>query len=144
MFKKVALPFVPSPGDILMCDFEGLMPPEMTKIRRVIVLSPRERDSFPDTYLVIPVSKTPPSPPSRCHCEFKARSYGCFDTLESVWAKADMLTCVSKHRLDRVKVHGQYRRMSLRSEDLARVRSAAACAIGIDVAYTTLFTAKVQ
>jgi uncharacterized protein YifN (PemK superfamily) len=39
----MAIPFVPYAGDVLMCDFAGFVAPEMTKIRRVVILSPRAR-----------------------------------------------------------------------------------------------------
>jgi mRNA interferase MazF len=67
----MAITFVPDAGDVLMCDFIGFIAPEMTKVRRVIVLSPRSRDVFPGTYLVVPVSKTPPSRPEPHHHEFR-------------------------------------------------------------------------
>jgi len=75
----MAITFVPDSGDVLMCDFIGFIAPEMTKVRRVIVLSPRSRDVFPGTYLVVPVSKTPPSRPEPHHHEFRPRGYDFFD-----------------------------------------------------------------
>jgi mRNA interferase MazF len=104
----MAITFVPDAGDVLICDFDGFKAPEMTKVRRVVVLSPRSRVTFPGTYLVVPISKTPPSRPEPHHCEFKPRSYHFFDQTESVWAKADMVCCVAAHRLDRVKINGRY------------------------------------
>jgi uncharacterized protein YifN (PemK superfamily) len=77
--------FVPDAGDVLMCDFRGLQPPEMHKTRRVIVLSPRARDYMPSTYLVVPVTKTSPLSPRPCHCDFEPRSYHFFDPVEMVW-----------------------------------------------------------
>jgi uncharacterized protein YifN (PemK superfamily) len=128
----MALSFIPDAGDVLMCDFTtGFIPPEMTKLRKVIVLSPRARDHFPDTYIVAPVSKTPPASTRETHCEFKARSYDFFDSIEPVWAKADMLACVSKHRLDRVRFNGQYQRCRIRPTDLHRVRNATIHALGL-------------
>jgi|ERR1017187_7518602 uncharacterized protein YifN (PemK superfamily) len=128
----MAIPFVPDAGDVLMCDFTGFVAPEMTKVRRVVVLSPRARRSFPGTYVVVPVSKTPPSPPEPHHCEFKPRSYHFFDQIESVWAKADMVTCVGAHRLDRVKVNGRYSRAQIRQEDLHMIRKAVLHALGME------------
>jgi mRNA-degrading endonuclease toxin of MazEF toxin-antitoxin module len=84
----MAITFVPDAGDVLMCDFIGFIAPEMTKVRRVIVLSPRSRDVIPGTYLVVPVSKTPPSRPEPHHHEFPPRGYDFFDHGQSVWAKA--------------------------------------------------------
>ena len=105
----MSLTFVPNPGDVLMCDFSGFVAPEMTKCRPAIVLSPRSRKVIDGTYLVVPVSKTVPNPPEACHYEFKPRSYDFFDPTESVWAKADMITCVAARRLDRLRVNGKLR-----------------------------------
>jgi uncharacterized protein YifN (PemK superfamily) len=55
----MAINFVPKAGHVLMCDFRDFKPPEMTKVRHVIVISPRERRFFPGTYIVVPVSMTP-------------------------------------------------------------------------------------
>jgi uncharacterized protein YifN (PemK superfamily) len=87
----MAITFVPDAGDVLMCNFEGFCAPEMTKIRHVVVLSPRRRRTIPDTYLVVPISATQPASPEPCHCEFAPRSYHFFDEALPVWAKADMV-----------------------------------------------------
>ena len=115
-----------------MCDFTGFQPPEMTKIRRVVVLSCRSRVTFPNTYIVVPISKTPPSPVDGCHCEFKPRAYDFFDLVEPVWAKADMITCVARHRLDRLKVGGHFTATRIRADDLTRLRQAVLHAIGMN------------
>jgi mRNA interferase MazF len=128
----VAISFVPSPGHVLMCDFTGFLPPEMTKVRKVIVLSPRSRIYTPSTYLVVPTSMTPPSPAEACHCEFKPGSYDFFDRRESVWAKCDMVAHVAARRLDRVKINGRYTSPRIRSEDLARVRKCVLHAMGME------------
>ena len=114
--------FVPDAGDVLMCDFTGFIPPEMTKLRKVVVLSPRSRVSFPGTYLVAPLSKTPLSTPEPFHFEFPPRSYVFLDPIEPVWAKTNMVTCVAAVRLDRVKLNGRYTAAKIRREDLLRVR----------------------
>jgi mRNA interferase MazF len=129
---RVAITFVPDAGDVLMCDFRGFVKPEMTKLRRVIILSPRSRVTFPDTYIVVPVSRTPPSCPEPYHCEFKARSYYFFDQGESVWAKADMVTCVAAHRLDRILINGRYSRAQVKKDDLHLVRRAILHALGME------------
>ncbi|MGJ5816141.1 type II toxin-antitoxin system PemK/MazF family toxin [Paludibaculum fermentans] len=123
--------FVPEPGTVLICDFSGFQPPEMTKKRPVIVLSNRSRVCFPDTYIVVPVSKTAPAPPEGCHCGFSPRSYDFFDQAETVWAKANMVTCVGRHRLDRVRMGGRYMSPRLRAADLQRVRQSVLYAIGM-------------
>jgi uncharacterized protein YifN (PemK superfamily) len=36
--------FIPAQGMVLMCDFDsGFVPPEITKVRHVVVVSPRQR-----------------------------------------------------------------------------------------------------
>lgn len=128
----MAITFVPDAGDVLMCDFSsGFKPPEMVKVRRVVVLSPRNRARIPGTYIVVPISKTTPIPPEGCHCEFKPRSYDFFDPVESVWAKADMVVSVAAHRLDRIRVNGKYTRAQIRRSDLLRVRAAVLHALGM-------------
>ena len=67
----MTISFVPSAGDVLMCDFDGFKPPEMTKVRPVIILSPRSRRTFPDTYIVVPTSRTPPAAVEGWHCQLK-------------------------------------------------------------------------
>lgn len=116
----MAITFVPDAGDVLMCDFKGLQPPEIHKRRRVIVLSPRSRDHIPSTFLVVPISKTSPATPRSCHCEFKPRSYHFFDPAESVWALGDMVIHVASWRLDRMLMHGKHYRAQVRLKDLIR------------------------
>jgi uncharacterized protein YifN (PemK superfamily) len=124
--------FVTDAGDVLMCDFTtGFQPPEMVKVRKVVVLSARSRVTIPNTYLVVPLRKAAPAPPEGCHHEFRPRSYHFLDDVESVWAKADMLTCVGKHRLDRVKVNGRYSRVCIRKDDLMAIRRAVLNALGM-------------
>src|SRR5215813_7953311 len=125
--------FVPHPGEVLMCDFStGFKPPEMVKVRRVVVLSPRNRARFPSTYIVVPVSKSPPCPPEGCHCEFKPRSYHFFDPVESVWAKADMVVTVAAHRLERMRINGRFMSVRVKEADVLRLRKAVLYALGME------------
>jgi mRNA interferase MazF len=127
------LTIVPDAGDVLICDFNtGFKPPEMVKVRRVVVLSPRSRTKFPETFIVVPISKTPPMTAMGCHCRFAPRSYEFFDPIEAVWAKADLVTCVAHHRLDRLKINGRYSRAVIRRDDLQRVRKAVLHALGME------------
>lgn len=55
------LTFVPNKGTLLMCNFTtGFQPPEMVKIRPVIVISPRRRDNA-QTCIVVPLSTQKPT-----------------------------------------------------------------------------------
>ncbi len=128
----MAITFVPDAGDVLMCDFGGFIAPEMTKVRRVVILSPRSRVSFSGTLLVVPPSKTSPLPPQSHHCEFKPGSYHFFDRVESVWAKGDMITCVAARRLDRIRINGRYSRVQIRKVDLNLIRRAVLHALGME------------
>ncbi len=87
---------------------------------------------FPDTFLVVPISKTPPSPPENHHCEFKARAYPFFDPVESVWALANKLSCVKLQRLDRMWIGGRYTAAKIRPSDLQAVRRAVLHAMGME------------
>jgi uncharacterized protein YifN (PemK superfamily) len=128
----MAIQHVPDAGDVLMCDFTGFQAPEMTKVRRVVVLSPRSRVFLKGTYLVVPISKTPPGTVEAHHCEFKPRAYDFFDMIESVWAKTDMATCVGYHRLDRVKINGRYTGARIRASDLLRIKASLLHALGME------------
>ena len=84
-----------------MCDFRGLIEPEMTKVRHVAVLSPRRRRQH-GTCLVVPFSTVAPNPIESYHHRIPANSYSFFKGDTDVWAKADMITHVSLARLDRL------------------------------------------
>ena len=71
-------------------------------------------------------------PSDGCHCEFRPRSYDFFDPVETVWAKADMVTCVGRHRLDRVKISGRYTEARIHAKDLLRIRRSVLYALGMD------------
>jgi mRNA interferase MazF len=128
----MTISFVPSAGDVLVCDFDGFRPPEMNKVRPVIILSPRSRRAFPDTYIVVPTSRTPPASVEGWHCQLKRGRYPCFDQSVPIWAKCDMVNCVAARRLDRIKVAGRYNRVQIRRDDLARVRQAVLHALGME------------
>lgn len=115
-----------------MCDFTGFVAPEMTKVRRVVVLSPRSRSILKGTYVVVPISKTPPATVEAHHCEFPARSYIFFDMTEPVWAKADMVTCVGYQRLDRMRINGKYGEARISKVHLAAIRKSILHALGME------------
>ena len=120
---------IPSPGEVWMCDFAGYVAPEMVKLRRVVVVSPRNAGA--PIALVVPVSTTPPEPVQPIHVHFPRGSYACFGPVDT-WAKADLLAHVRFERLDRVRVHGRYiRTVSLSTRHLHDVRRAVLHAIGL-------------
>ncbi len=105
----------------------------MTKVRRVVILSPRSRTVLRGTYLVVPISKSAPCPAQDHHCEFRPGAYHFFDPVESVWAKADMVTCVAWARLDRVKMNGRFTGAQIRKADLVSIKKAVLYAMGMEL-----------
>jgi uncharacterized protein YifN (PemK superfamily) len=93
---------------VLMCDFDtGFVPPEITKVRHVVVVSPRHRRST-GSCLVVPFSTVVPNPVEPFHYRIPANSYSFFKKETDVWAKADLLSHVSFGRMDRVLDAGKF------------------------------------
>jgi mRNA interferase MazF len=114
--------FTPEPGMILMCDFRsGSVPPEMNKIRHVVVVSPRRRRRS-GSCLVVPMSTVAPNPVEPYHHRIPADRYSFFKPRTDVWAKCDLVTHVSFVRLDRVFDAGRYASPSLSPEDFSAIR----------------------
>jgi len=129
----VALTFHPGPGAIVICNFTtGFLPPEMVKIRPVVIVSPRRRTTQLAT--VVPLSSTPPSPPQPWHHQCAATAYP--PARGPIWAKCDMLATVGLARLDRVRVRGtgggwQYQVFQVPASDLAAILVGVKAALGL-------------
>lgn len=96
----MALGFHPNAGDIVICDYStGFKPPEMVKVRPVVVISPRRRGG--QLVTVVPISSSAPSPAEPWHYLLPEGAYP--PARGPVWVKADMVATVSLVRLDRVK-----------------------------------------
>ena len=121
------------PGDFLICNFTGNKPPEMIKVRPVVVISPARRDGS-GTCIVVPLSTTPPSRVQPYHHRMDPLSRPEGYREKEVWAKCDMVAHVSLKRLMRPREH----RMTagdayqVTEEDLNAIRKGVAYAIGID------------
>src|SRR4051812_26431452 len=103
------IPFVPPRSRILICDFDlARIHPEMTKARRVVVVSPRSYNrrhgAGPGRCLVVPFSATAPPAITPAHVAFRADKYACLT--EPTWALCDVISSMSHHRLDSVQVGG--------------------------------------
>ena len=126
------LTFHPEPGTILICDFSiGFRPPEMVKVRPVVVISPRRRGSKLVT--VVPLSGTEPKPVLPWHWPLPAGLYP--PARGPMWGKADVVITVALERLDRVKVRdasGQRRYITvhLTTAQLVELRCAVRAALG--------------
>ncbi len=122
--------FYPKPGMVLICDFSnGFQPPEMTKKRRVIIVSPHRLNS--QLAIVVPVSTTAPYVESTHHIRFEAGAYPFFVNDKPCWAKCDHVHSMALTRLDRLKFDGAYRSPSLSAHDLHRVRHGILSAVGL-------------
>ena len=124
--------FSPAGGDVLLCDF-GPDPnhhdtyplaagpcsvsPEMVKRRQVLVLSSHHR-----MVSVVPFSTVAPAPARNFHHMIAAGCYPFFTAGVDNWIKGDMVTAVSRDRLDRLWFNGQFQRASLSAADYAAGR----------------------
>lgn len=134
----MSLLFHPKPGNVLMCDFNtGFKPPEMVKVRPVVVISPRRRSV--ELCTVVPLSTTAPNPVEAFHWEMAAQSLpGPFAT-NRTWAKCDMLATVGLGRLDRVRIgkdsNGNriYTTHQVTAADLEGILKAVMVALGIRI-----------
>lgn len=100
------LPFQPELGQILICDFDGFEPPEMTKKRPVIVVSPKPRITKP-LCIVVALSTKKPNPVMPFHHKLPDKTIP-FKEAKETWVKCDMVYTVSLKRLSRIKIghHG--------------------------------------
>jgi mRNA interferase MazF len=128
----VPLIFHPGPGTIVICDFSaGFHPPEMVKIRPVIVISPRRRSV--QLVTVVPLSSSAPMPVQPWHIQLP---HGAFPPARGViWAKCDMVATVGFARLDRVKARLEGRRVyqtfQLGNADFAAILAGVRAALGL-------------
>ena len=124
--------FFPRVGSVLMCDFgpdpRDILPPgvmrgplsvlpEIFKTRHVVVIQARSKD----TSVVVPFSTVRPRRVERFHYCLPTGKYPFLNRQEN-WVKADLLTCVSCERLERVLVAGRYSHTFLDDEDVAKVQ----------------------
>jgi uncharacterized protein YifN (PemK superfamily) len=126
----VGLSFVPAPGSIVICDFEGYVQPEMVKVRRVVVVSPMRAFKYltDATVIVVPLSEVEPRPTLPWHHRIPPGRYA---GLRTCWVKGDLIAHVGLGRLDRI-LHGRNWIIPiLQVDDLFAVRSAVANAIEI-------------
>ena len=126
------LPFFPRAGQVLMCDFNGFVAPEMVKTRPVIVVSPR-LPYRSEIVAIVPISLTPP----KHHLPFCYKLSKNYHPQEiddvPCWAKADMVMNLGIYRLSGFKVgRRKWEHPSLIPADLAGVRHAILCGLGLD------------
>jgi uncharacterized protein YifN (PemK superfamily) len=126
----VGLSFVPVPGSIVICNFDGYLRPEMVKKRRVVVVSPMRAFKYVTdaTVIVVPLSEVEPQPTSAWHYSIPS---GRYRGLRTCWAKGDLVAHVGLIRLDRIFLGGNWIIPVMSADDLSAIRSAVARALGI-------------
>jgi mRNA interferase MazF len=128
----MSLTFHPGPGVIVICDFsQGFRPPEMVKIRPVVVISPRRRTA--QLVTVVPLSSVAPQPIEPWHYLLPPGAYP--PARGDIWAKCDMVATVGLARLDRVKARIEGRRVyeayQLGPVELAGILAGVRAALGL-------------
>jgi uncharacterized protein YifN (PemK superfamily) len=130
--EEMPIRYHPGPGEVLFCTFPEPgetphAPPEMTKRRRVIVLSPRLWQKQRNTLVVVPISTTAPFTIEPRHYQLTG-SYP--NLLPGCWVKGDMVLHAAYTRLSPIIEHGRLVKVVLTSSDLEGARSAVVAAIG--------------
>lgn len=135
----MTLKFHPKTGTIVICDYNtGFYPPEMTKRRLAIVVSPqfKRRNNL---CTVIPFSTTPPNPIMPYHylLHLNPSLPPPYNSAEQ-WVKADMLATVSFKRLTfpfsgkGVDGKRQYIKMVIKGHDFESIQRCILNAIGLN------------
>jgi len=127
--------FVPQRGQILICDFDmaGVVPPEMRKKRRVVVVSPRSHNrrhgKRPGRCLVVPLSASTPTVLTAAEVPFAAGAYRSLTV--PTWVICSAVASVSHARLDRVAVGAAFLSERLSNADILRIEAGLRHALGL-------------
>lgn len=129
----MALPFQPPRKRVLMCDFRGLVEPEMVKRRPVVIFARHKHNS--QLVTVVPLSTTEPHKVDVHHHQLSRNPCPDEDPEKPVWAKCDMLYTLSTHRLELYKVHTRqgrkYVNVEVSADDFEAIRRAVAAALSL-------------
>lgn len=128
----MALSFYPRAGQILICDFKGFVPPEMVKVRPVVVVSPR-LPYRAEIAAIVPISTTQPKH-DLPFCYRLSKNYHPEEPDDlPCWAKADMLMNIGTYRLTGFKVgRRKWEWPTMSADDLKAVKHAILCGLGLD------------
>ena len=127
--------FVPQRGQVLICDYDmaGVVPPEMRKKRRVVVVSPRSRNhrhgQGPGRCIVVPFSASMPAVVTNAEVPFAGNIYRSLTV--PTWAICSAVESVSHARLDRVAVGTAFLSEELSDDDMARINAGLRHALGL-------------
>ena len=97
------LSYYPKYGEVLQCDYKGLIVPEMVKTRPVVVVGPRLKDGG-DIVRVVPLSTSPRAKVYAWQVKVTLQKQlpAPFDSLEA-YALCDHVFNASRTRLDRFR-----------------------------------------
>ena len=125
------LPFHPRAGQVLVGDFRDFKLPEITKVRPVIVISPK-LPFRSGLVAIVPVSTTPPRH-DLPYVYKLSRNYAPWgDPAVETWAKCDLVLNISTARLSSFKIdRRKYVSPQVTAEDLAGVRRAVLAGLGL-------------
>lgn len=110
------------PGEVITCDFGELLPPEMTKIRPVVVISRQRANTGSPTLLVVPISSVAPGIVMNHHVELATNLSPWKTGIVTSWAKCDMAYAVARQRLSFIVRRGVRFTIRLSADELHRVR----------------------
>jgi mRNA interferase MazF len=135
----MTLKYYPNQGEILLCNYgRDVVPPEMGKLRPIVVISPRLRRRE-NLVCIVPLSTTAPDVVEAFHCQIELSNPlpPPFDR-PIMWAKCDMIATVSKDRLDRFKAGRKanggarlYVAGKLTDDQLRDIKAAVLCGLGL-------------
>jgi uncharacterized protein YifN (PemK superfamily) len=127
----MAIDFHPHAGSVLVCDFSGFVAPEMTKMRPVIVITPRlpHRSGIAT---IVPISSTAPIH-EHGYCVKLSKNYHPTEqVIVDTWEKCDMVMNVGLARLTSFKVgRRRYITPRLTAADLQAVRNGVLWGLGL-------------
>ena len=123
--------FHPRAGQILVCDFKGFVPPEMVKVRPVIVVSPKLPHRA-EIVTIVPISLTPPRHPLPFVVRLSKNYHPDEEDALPCWAKCDMLLNLSRDRLNGFKIgRRKWATPQASPEDLQAVREGVLHGLGM-------------
>lgn len=131
-----SLPYHPQAGEVLRCDYRDLIDPEMSKVRFVVVVSPKFLNR-PNLCTVVPLSTTAPLHTMGYHVMLDKDPHPNGKPGVVVWAKCDMLMTVSFARLtahfDGRRADGKrnYVNLSVSAKELGQIRQGVLYSLGL-------------
>lgn len=128
--------FHPKKGTVLLCDFSsGFEPPEMVKVRPVVVITP-QLSGRSGLCTVVPLSSVEPNPMMDFHHKMDEASLTPKLKETDCWAKCDMIYTVGLARLDRIKEKDKnnkriYTTGKVTGEDMLAIEKAVMSGLGL-------------